>query len=109
MIELLLAYQRPANLAEPEFRSWLAASTTALTHTSVSSTVEPSRLGARSALRLTMDADPRCRCTHDAITELLGDMRMLGLRPEVTAASDDGSIALAAVLPRGSPDPSPRS
>jgi len=105
MIELLLAYQRPSSLAEPEFRSWLAASTKALTRASASSTVEPSRIGARNVLHLTINADPRCRCTHDAIADLLGDMHMLGLRPEVIAASDDGSIALAAVLP-GWPSPS---
>jgi hypothetical protein len=109
MIELLLAYQLPANLAEPEFRSWLAAITRALTAISPSSTLESSGLGARSVLRLTVGTDPRCRRTHDAITELLGDMRMLGLRPEVIAASDDGSSALAGVLPRASADPLQRN
>jgi hypothetical protein len=103
MIELLLAYERPASLAEREFRSWLAGSTNGFTSTPASLSVEPGTLGGRSVLRLTVDGDPPSASTQDTITGLLGDMRMLGLRPEVIAASDDGSVALAAVLPSTRP------
>jgi hypothetical protein len=105
MTQLVLAYERPASLAEREFRSWLLSCTKGLANRSASLAVEPGTLGGRSVLRLTIDADPRSKSTQDTIGGLLGDMRMLGLRPEVIAASNDGSVGLAAVLPNTSPRP----
>jgi hypothetical protein len=90
MTQLLLAYERPAGLTEHDFRSWLLSCTTMLATRSASLAVEPGTLGGRSALRLSIDADRRSTSTQDTIAGLLGDMRMLGLRPEVIAADTTG-------------------
>ena len=86
MIEVLISYQLPESLAEPELRSWLADQMQALSAEAVaflpperSADHDHDRL-ARSAL----DSDA-ARSTEDRIADLVTDMRMLGLRPEAVA------------------------
>lgn len=88
MPELLVTYDRPASLTESEFHSWLAGCAVALANASTSLILEPGTRGDSEALRLTVDGDPQSKSTQDAIGGLLGDMRMLGLRPTVIAAED---------------------
>lgn len=89
MTELLVAFERPASLTEGEFRSWLVGYAKALTNTSASLTPEPRAQGAISVVCLTVDGDLESVSAQDAIGALLGDMRMLGLRPDVIATENE--------------------
>ncbi len=86
MIEVLISYQLPEILDEPELRSWLAGQMQALSAETVAFlppeyTVDHDRDGL---VRFALEADA-ARSAEDRIADLVTDMRMLGLRPETVA------------------------
>ena len=86
MIEVLISYQLPEILDEPELRSWLADRMQALSAEAVAflppeSAVDHDRDGL---VRFALEADA-ARSAEDHIADLVTDMRMLGLRPEAVA------------------------
>ena len=86
MIEVLISYQLPEILDEPELRSWLAGQMQALSAEAVAflppeSPVDHDRDGL---VRFALEADA-ARSAEDRIADLVTDMRMLGLRPETVA------------------------
>src|SRR5437588_9112985 len=86
MIEVLISYQLPEILDEPELRSWLADRMQALSAETVAflppeSAVDHDRDGL---MRFALEADA-ARSAEDRIADLVTDMRMLGLRPETVA------------------------
>jgi hypothetical protein len=105
MTELFVAYERPASLTESEFHSWLVGCAKALANTSASLTLAPGTQGDLDMVRLTVEGDPQSTSAQDAIGELLGDMRMLGLRPAVIAAEDGETSDVHNSTPEPSPDP----
>ena len=88
MIEVLISYQLPESLAEAELRSWLGDQMRVLSGEAAEvqppgSADDPHR---NYLLRFALGADPT-RSADDRIAELVTDMRMLGLRPEIVAMS----------------------
>jgi hypothetical protein len=86
MFEVLISYQLPGILDEPELGSWLADQMQALSVEAVAflppeSAVDPDRDGL---VRFALEADG-ARSAEDRIADLVTDMRMLGLRPETVA------------------------
>jgi hypothetical protein len=82
MIEVVISYQLPEILDEPELRSWLAGQMPALSAEVVLLPPEHSVGQGRDGLvRFGLDADA-ARSVEDRIADLVTDMRMLGLRPE---------------------------
>lgn len=97
MIEVLISYQLPESLAEAELRSWLSDQMRVLSGEAAEvlppgSADDPFR---NYLLRFALGADPT-RSADDRIAELVTDMRMLGLRPEIAAVSTAQSGAVDA-------------
>jgi hypothetical protein len=86
MIEVLISYQLPESLDEPELRSWLADQMHALSAEEVAFLPpDGSTAHDREGLvRFTLDSDTDSSA-KDRIADLCTDMRMLGLRPETVA------------------------
>jgi len=105
MTVLLVTYERPASLTESEFRSWLVGRAEALANASTSLILEPGTRGDLEVMRLTVDGDLQSTSTQDAIGGLLGDMRMLGLRPAVIVADDGETSDAHGRTPERPPDP----
>lgn len=91
MTDLLITYERPESLTESEFRSWFIARVKALTDIPAALILEPGTRDGLSAMRLTLHGDQEQPSVQDVISELLGDMRMLGQRPTVIAAENGES------------------
>lgn len=86
MIEVLIAYQLPESLAEAELRSWLGDQMRVLSG-EAAEVLPPGSADDQHReylLRFALGADPT-RSADDRIAELVTDMRMLGLRPEIIA------------------------
>jgi len=84
MPELLISFRRPASLAAEDLRSWLANQTRAFALLAGRLAAEPATSDAPGAgpSLLEVSLPPGAgRTADDRITELLTDMRMLGLNP----------------------------
>jgi hypothetical protein len=104
MLEVLISYQLPEVLDEPELRSWLAGQMQALSAEAVAflppeCAVDPDRDGFA---RFALEADA-ARSAEDRIADLVTDMRMLGLRPETVAVHQAPQRVLGASRGRSSP------
>jgi hypothetical protein len=89
MIEVLISYQLPESLDEPQLRTWLADQMQALSAQALAF-LPPGSAAAPDHDKLVwfaLDPDP-ARATEDRIADLVTDMRMLGLRPETVAVHD---------------------
>jgi len=88
MPELLISFRRPASLAAEDLRSWLANQTRAFALLAGRLAAEPAASDAPGAgpSLLQVSLPPEAgRTADDRITELLTDMRMLGLNPQIVA------------------------
>lgn len=86
MPELLISFRRPASLAAEDLRSWLANQTRAFGLLAGRLAAEPAASDAPGPSLLQVSLPPEAgRTADDRITELLTDMRMLGLNPEIVA------------------------
>ena len=82
MPELLISFRRPASLAAEDLRSWLANQTRAFGLLAGRLAAEPAASDAPGPSLLQVSLPPEAgRTADDRITELLTDMRMLGLNP----------------------------
>jgi len=88
MPELLISFRRPPSLAPADLRGWLASQGrgfAALSGRLATAPATSHAVGADpSLLRVSLPAGTG-RTADDRITELLGDMRMLGLNPQIVA------------------------
>lgn len=102
--ELLISFRRPPSLAPAHLRGWLASQSGAFAALSGRFAAVPAASAAgggdHSLLRVSLPAGTG-RSADDRITELLGDMRMLGLNPQIVAP-DSGAHHPPASPPEGS-------
>jgi hypothetical protein len=91
MPELLISFRRPPSLAQADLYGWFASQDRALAALSgrleAGATTSHAAETDPSLLRVSLPAG-RGRSADDRITELLADMRMLGLNPQIVAPDD---------------------
>jgi len=80
MAHVQIAYHRPTDLSEHELRSWLVGRAGSL----MSLRLEPAGMESdRGVVHVTVGESFPPMLAQDAIGGLVGDMRMLGLRPAI--------------------------
>lgn len=85
MDEVLIAFSRPASLEESEMREWIAERAQGR-GPSLSLAQDGTR---QQLLHVQMQIDGT-ESAEDQLTDLMLDMRLLGLRPAVVTSSEDG-------------------
>jgi len=84
MAQVQIAYHRPTDLSDDDLRAWLAGRAGSL----MSLRLEPAGTQRdRGVVHVIVEEPPQPSHTHDAIGGLLGDMRMLGLRPAIVSGA----------------------
>jgi hypothetical protein len=84
--EVLISFSRPASLAESEMRAWIAERARSRGPALSLGRPDESR---QHMLRVQMHADSS-ESAEEQLTDLMLDMRLLGLRPSVVHPAEDG-------------------
>jgi hypothetical protein len=106
MARLVLVWSRPYHLSAEEAERWVRAEATPLLALDAVERAELTRLSAASErhakpwdwlleLHLVEGADARACADAAALTEWLGDLRLLGMRPHVVLAGDGSTLGSA--------------
>jgi hypothetical protein len=88
MSEVLISFQRPASLSDSELRAWI--SERSRRHNPALALGEPGGSGNPSLVRVDLRPDSDLPI-DEQLTDLMMDMRLLGLRPAIVSADGDGS------------------
>jgi hypothetical protein len=86
MDEVLISFSRPVSLGESEMRAWIAERSR---HLGPSLSLGRADHTRQHTLRVRMHMDGG-ESAEEQLTDLMLDMRLLGLRPAVVAPAEDG-------------------